>query len=95
MGAKKVPLRKCIACQHMLPKKSLLRVVRTPEGEVNLDPSGKASGRGAYICSTEECLALAQKKNAFERALSAKLNDNMYEGLQRHLKRLELIKKDG
>lgn len=61
MKQKKVPLRKCVATQEMMPKKELIRVVRTPEGEVLIDLTGKKSGRGAYICGKLECFQLAQR----------------------------------
>jgi predicted RNA-binding protein YlxR (DUF448 family) len=82
MSPKKIPLRKCVACQEMTPKKSLIRVVRSPESEIKLDPTGKASGRGAYICTKAECFALARKKNAFERALKSKVADEVYQQLE-------------
>jgi predicted RNA-binding protein YlxR (DUF448 family) len=82
MSPKKIPLRKCVACQEMTPKKSLIRVVRSPESEIKLDPTGKASGRGAYICTKAECFALARKKNAFERALKSKIADEVYQQLE-------------
>lgn len=61
MKQRKVPLRKCVASQQMMPKKELIRVVRTPEGEVLIDLTGKKSGRGAYICGKLEYFKLAQK----------------------------------
>lgn len=63
MKAKKTPLRKCVVTQEMLNKRELIRVVRTPEGEVKLDPTGKASGRGAYISRTMEAFETAKKKS--------------------------------
>ena len=67
--AKKVPMRMCVGCREMRPKKELLRIVRTPEGEIKVDRTGKASGRGAYICPSAACLEKAQKIRALERAL--------------------------
>jgi predicted RNA-binding protein YlxR (DUF448 family) len=72
----------------MMPKKSLIRVVRTPESDVKLDSTGKASGRGAYICSKAECFALARKKKAFERALKSKLADEVYQQLEEQFAKL-------
>jgi predicted RNA-binding protein YlxR (DUF448 family) len=69
MKQRKVPLRKCVASQEMMPKKELIRVVRTPEGEVLIDLTGKKSGRGAYICGKLEYFKLAQKTKALDRAL--------------------------
>lgn len=75
---KKIPMRRCVACQLSKPKKELLRVVRTPEDTVLVDLSGKKSGRGAYICYNLECLKLARKKNVLERKLESKLTDETY-----------------
>ena len=66
---KKIPMRQCLGCREMKPKKELIRVVRTPEGEVLLDPTGRRNGRGAYLCCKKECLARAVKTRALERAL--------------------------
>ncbi|MBO8170975.1 MAG: YlxR family protein [Bacillaceae bacterium] len=89
MRKRKVPLRKCIACQEMKPKKELIRVVRTPDEEVVIDPSGKASGRGAYICAQMECFETALKKKAFDRALKIKLGDAGYEKLKQEWEELQ------
>lgn len=94
MKSKKIPLRKCVACQDMMPKKSLLRLVRTPESEIKLDPTGKASGRGAYICSKAECFALARKKNSIERALKSKVTDEIYQQLEIQFAKLG-VQQDG
>ena len=69
MPGKKIPMRMCVGCREMRPKKELLRIVRTPEEEIRVDKTGKASGRGAYICPKAECLEKAQKIRALERAL--------------------------
>ena len=82
MKTKKIPMRKCVACQEMKPKKELLRVVRTPEADIEVDLKGKKSGRGAYICLNPECLKLSQKKKALDRALEVKVNDDIYQMLQ-------------
>jgi uncharacterized protein len=83
MKQRKVPLRKCVACQEMMPKKSLIRVVRTPEGEVLIDLSGKKSGRGAYLCGKLECFKLAQKNRALDRALKCQVGPEIHEQLAR------------
>ncbi|WP_059053474.1 RNase P modulator RnpM [Paenibacillus senegalimassiliensis] len=83
MKTRKVPLRKCVACQEMMPKKALIRVVRTPEGEVSIDLTGKKSGRGAYLCGKEACFKLAQKNRALDRALKAPVGAEVYEQLAR------------
>lgn len=79
MKQRKVPMRKCVACQQMQPKKSLLRVVRTPEHELLVDATGKKSGRGAYLCIKRECVELAKKKRALEHALDVKVPAELYE----------------
>ena len=66
---KKVPMRMCVACREMQPKKDLLRIVRTPEGAIEIDRSGRMNGRGAYLCGRRECLEKAIKTRALERAL--------------------------
>ena len=63
MKAKKIPLRKCTGCGEMFDKRTLVRVVKSPDGEVSLDLTGKASGRGAYVCKNPGCLNMARKKN--------------------------------
>lgn len=78
---KKTPMRQCLGCREMKPKRELIRVVRSPEGEISLDFKGKASGRGAYICPSPECLKKAIKARALERAFSAKIPPEVYEGL--------------
>ena len=65
---KKIPMRQCLGCREMKPKKELIRVVRSPEGNISLDFRGKASGRGAYVCPKSQCLKKAIKTKALERA---------------------------
>ncbi len=79
---KKIPMRQCLGCREMKPKRELIRVVRSPEGEVSLDFKGKAPGRGAYICPNAECLKRAVKAHALERAFSAQIPREVYERLQ-------------
>ena len=71
MPAKKVPMRMCVGCREMKPKKELLRIVRSPEGEISVDRTGKVSGRGAYICANAECLNRA-RKSAYQATLARK-----------------------
>ncbi|HUT74855.1 MAG TPA: YlxR family protein [Armatimonadota bacterium] len=68
-----VPLRRCVACRTVQPKSELMRVVRTPEGEIGVDPTGKAAGRGAYVCRRRECVDAAVRKQALPRALGQPL----------------------
>ena len=69
MKTRKIPMRKCMGCQEMKNKKELIRIVRTPEGEIVIDRTGKKSGRGAYICPQMECLEKAIRHKSIERAL--------------------------
>ncbi|MBQ7114753.1 MAG: YlxR family protein [Clostridia bacterium] len=78
MPGKKIPMRMCVGCREMRPKKELLRIVRTPEEEIRVDKTGKASGRGAYICPKAECLEKAQKIRALERALEHKVEAEVF-----------------
>ena len=68
-------MRMCVACREMKPKKELIRVVRTPEGEIVADETGRKNGRGAYLCRSEACLAKALKIKALERALEQPLSE--------------------
>ena len=72
---RKIPMRMCVGCREMKPKKELLRAVRSPEGEVSLDPTGKKAGRGAYVCFNAECLRRALKQRQLDRALEAHLDE--------------------
>ena len=73
----RVPQRSCVACRRSRPKQELLRVVRTPEGEIKADPAGKLSGRGAYVCPTEECIRAAHKQKKLERALGKRIEEDL------------------
>ena len=86
MKAKKIPLRMCKGCGEMYDKRTLVRVVRSPEGEVSLDLTGKKSGRGAYVCKNPECLAKARKKKAFERELAVQISDDIYNQMEEEMK---------
>ena len=79
---KKIPMRQCLGCREMKPKKELIRGVRSPEGEISLDFKGKASGRGAYVCPDPRCLKKAIKARALERAFSAQIPPEIYERLE-------------
>ena len=72
---KKVPMRMCVACREMKPKKELIRVVRTTEGEIVADETGRKNGRGAYLCRSEACFGKAMKTRALERALEQPLSE--------------------
>ena len=79
---KKIPMRQCLGCREAKPKKELIRVVRSPEGQISLDFKGKASGRGAYVCPDPKCLKKAIKARALERAFSAQIPPEIYERLE-------------
>ena len=72
---RKIPMRMCVGCREMKPKRELLRAVRSPEGEVTLDKTGKKAGRGAYVCFDAECLRRAIKQKQLDRALETRLSE--------------------
>lgn len=78
---KKIPQRQCLGCREMKPKRELIRVVRSPQGEISLDFKGKAPGRGAYLCHDPGCLKKAVKSRAMERALEVSIPDEIYDRL--------------
>lgn len=79
---RKIPQRQCVGCREMKDKKSLLRIVKTPEGGILLDTTGKKSGRGAYVCPDPECLKKARKIRALERALETAIPAEVYDALE-------------
>ena len=79
---KKIPLRQCLGCREMKPKRELIRAVRSPEGEISLDFKGRKPGRGAYVCKSADCLRLARKARRLERALSCAIPDEVYERME-------------
>ena len=81
----KIPLRKCVVTQTLLPKKDLIRVVLTPEGEVVVDESGRVNGRGAYLQKDLEVIKKAQSNKALDRALKTKISDTVFEDLVKHV----------
>ena len=96
---KKVPLRKCTGCGEMKPKRELIRVVKAPDttdadgnvtarGEVSLDLTGKKPGRGAYVCKSAECFQKARKARRFERSLSCKIPEEVYESMSAELQEI-------
>lgn len=82
---KKIPMRQCLGCREMKLKRELIRVVRSPEGEISLDFKGKAPGRGAYICPAPACLKQAIKAKALERAFSTQIPEAVYEKLNEEM----------
>ncbi|HZG15123.1 MAG TPA: YlxR family protein [Candidatus Bathyarchaeia archaeon] len=87
MKVKKIPLRKCIVCQGMFPKKELIRVVRTPQEEILIDLTGRAAGRGTYVCRQETCMkpdtfASGKWKKVLERSLNMTISQEQYEAFR-------------
>lgn len=82
MQQRKIPLRRCTGCNEQKPKKELVRVVRSPQGEIALDRVGKMPGRGAYLCPSAQCLAKARKAKRLERALEAQIPPEVYERIE-------------
>lgn len=89
MKTKKVPMRMCTGCGKMFDKRTLVRVVKDPDGNVSLDLTGKKAGRGAYVCKNAECLKKARKKRAFERAFSVKIEDAVYDTMEEEISNAE------
>ena len=85
MQKKKIPMRKCMGCGEMFPKKELVRVVKSPLGEISLDTTGKKPGRGAYICPCAECLIKAKKARRLEKAFSCQIPDEVYAAMEEEL----------
>lgn len=85
MKHKKVPIRMCCGCGQNLPKRELIRIVKSPEGEISLDKTGKKSGRGGYICPKVECLNVAQKSRKIERVFSCRIPEEVYEVMRDEL----------
>ena len=82
---KKIPMRQCVGCREMKPKKELVRVVKSPEGVISMDLKGKAPGRGAYLCRNLECLRRAIKSKALERGFETAIPQEVYDRLQTEL----------
>lgn len=85
MKQKRIPLRICAGCQEQKSKKDMIRIVRTPEGAVEVDKTGKKSGRGVYICQNPDCLEKAYKEHRLDRSLKAKVSPLIYEELRGNL----------
>ena len=79
------PVRRCTGCGERFPKRELVRVLRSPEGEILLDLVGKASGRGAYICKKRECFKVARKRGRLEQSLECKIPDEVYDKLEEEI----------
>lgn len=90
MQPKKIPVRRCSGCGEGKPKKELVRVVRSAEGEISLDLTGKKAGRGAYICPNPDCLAKARKAKRLERSFGCAVPEEVYQQLEEQLKEREV-----
>ena len=82
---KKIPQRQCVGCRVMKDKRELLRVVKSPEGEISLDFTGKKAGRGAYVCHELACLQRARKSRALERAFETTISPEIYDSLEKEM----------
>ena len=82
MKTKKIPMRMCLGCGEMKPKRELIRVVKSKEGDISLDLTGKKSGRGAYICKSVECFEKARKARKFERSFSCMISEDIYNSME-------------
>lgn len=88
MSIKKVPLRQCIGCGEMKSKREMIRVLKTPEGEITLDNTGRKNGRGAYMCQSSECLKKAIKGKGLERSFKMTIPKEVYQGLAKEMEQL-------
>ena len=86
---KKIPMRMCLGCGEMKPKRELIRVVKSKEGDISLDLTGKKSGRGAYICKSVECFEKARKARKFERSFSCMISEDIYNSMEGELRENE------
>ena len=86
---RKIPVRMCIGCGEQKPKKELVRVVKSPEGEISLDLTGKKSGRGAYVCRNVDCLKKARKARRLERAFSCQIPEEVYDRMEEEMQKGE------
>lgn len=89
MKTKKIPMRMCLGCGEMKPKRELIRVVKSKEGDISLDFTGKKSGRGAYICKSVECFEKARKARKFERSFSCMISEDIYNSMEGELRENE------
>ena len=86
---RKIPMRMCVGCREMKPKAQLLRVVKPQDGDAHIDRTGKAQGRGAYVCGQIECLRKARKSRALERALEAQIDADVFDQLEAQIQAVE------
>lgn len=85
MSVKKIPLRQCIGCKEMKSKKEMIRILKTAEGNILIDATGRKNGRGAYLCSSKECLKKAIKTKGLDRSFKMEIPQNVYEELEKEM----------
>lgn len=95
MTPKKLPMRMCLGCNEMKPKRELIRVVHQKDGTILLDATGKQAGRGAYICPKPECLKAARKARRLEKAFSCRISEEIYDSLEAALRSAETAEQEG
>ncbi|MBR3299994.1 MAG: YlxR family protein [Clostridia bacterium] len=89
MGVKKIPMRMCTGCREMKPKQELIRIVKSPEGDISLDTTGKKNGRGAYVCKNIECIKKIKKQKALNRAFDTPVEQDIYDSLEKEFAKIE------
>ena len=87
MAIRKIPQRKCVGCNTSKDKKELIRVVKSPEGVISLDKTGRSPGRGAYVCPNPECLKKARKTKRIERVFETSIPEEVYDALEKELEK--------
>ncbi len=85
MAEKKIPMRKCTGCNGVFPKNSLIRVIRTPDGEIKIDKTGRLNGRGSYLCDSVSCFEKAKKSRGIEKSLSTAIPAEVYDSLLKEM----------
>ena len=88
-SVRKIPMRKCVGCNEKKSKKELIRVLRTPEGQITIDATGRQNGRGAYLCASSECLKKAIRNKGIARSLDVNIPQEIYDELQKEMSELE------
>lgn len=89
MSVKKIPMRQCTGCREMKNKRDMIRVIRSSDGAISIDATGRKNGRGAYICRNMECFRLAVKNRGLERSLKTEIPASVYEMLEKEMAALE------
>ena len=88
MNGKKIPMRQCTGCREMKYKKDMIRVIKTAEGDICIDATGRKNGRGAYICPNSKCLSMAIKNHGLERSLKVAIPQEIYHQLEEEMKQV-------